>query len=191
MEPPHILLLCEWGLQETAHSSRVSSANLECRQLNDPIFSQQPGKEGTHFFFLNSQPRRLPFPRTAAGTPGFSPGTHRWKGRQEVEFKRGSEEVRGQEKVRPGSGGFPQVCRLGRLGCGLEVGGWGSGGWGDVGFGRLTVWTFYNFVFRQRRQYPFPSFSILRTSSNSKPRLWPKRLGHLSRLFFGSKWPKK
>lgn len=52
MEPSHIVLLCEWGLQETVHSSRVSSANLECRQLNDPIFSQQPRKEGTLFFVL-------------------------------------------------------------------------------------------------------------------------------------------
>lgn len=78
MEPPHIVLLCEWGLQETVHSSRVSSANLECRQLNDPIFSQQPEQEGTLVFFLFVffQLRRLPSLRTA-GTPRLSPSTHR------------------------------------------------------------------------------------------------------------------
>lgn len=73
MEPPHIVLLCEWGLQETVHSSRVSSANLECRQLNDPIFSQQPGKEGTLVFlgFFFSRAAYLPHGRR--GPLGFLP----------------------------------------------------------------------------------------------------------------------
>lgn len=73
MEPPHIVLLCEWGLQETVHSSRVSSANLECRQLNDPIFSQQPGQEGTLvFFFVFFSAAPPPFPMDGGDPSAFT-----------------------------------------------------------------------------------------------------------------------
>lgn len=122
MWPLSAVLLC--GLKDAVHSSPVSSVYLECRRLNDPIFSQRAGKrhsdeEKKKQPSFSSTPTTFRYTETSGRLAILT--AHTGDGDDE---KRSSKQGEGQRLGR-GKAGMqgPQVCCLGKR--------W-RWGWGEV-----------------------------------------------------------